>query len=91
MKVAGVASKWKRNVAATQVLNPLLSVALSRLSTLFAPIDQAQPLTRDRALVEASALMAQGLAEQLAAVLAVIARFEQTGKALYPAPRPRPV
>jgi hypothetical protein len=35
MKVAGVATKWKRNVAATQVLNPLLSVALSRLSTLF--------------------------------------------------------
>jgi hypothetical protein len=34
MKVAGVATKWKRNVAATQVLNPLLSVALSRLSTL---------------------------------------------------------
>src|SRR5215831_11006365 len=34
MKVAGVATKWKRNVAATQALNPLLSVALSRLSTL---------------------------------------------------------
>jgi hypothetical protein len=36
MKVAGVATKWKRNVAATQALNPLLSVALSRLSTLLA-------------------------------------------------------
>ena len=34
MKVAGVATKWKRNVAATQALNPLLSVGLSRLSTL---------------------------------------------------------
>jgi len=36
MKVAGVATKWKRNVAANQALNPLLSVALSRLSSLLA-------------------------------------------------------
>lgn len=43
---------------------------------LFAEIDQAQPLTRDRALVEASALMTQALAEQLATVLAVIERLE---------------
>jgi Transposase len=43
---------------------------------LFIQIDQAQPLTRDRALVEASALMAQALAEQLATVLAVIDRIE---------------
>jgi len=46
-----------------------------RLSTqeradLFRQIDQAQPLTRDAALVEASALMAQGLAEQLSAATA---------------------
>jgi transposase len=52
-----------------------------RLSTqeredLFRQIDQAQPLTRDPALVEASALMAQGLAEQLIAAIAVIARLE---------------
>jgi transposase len=52
-----------------------------RLSTperqdLFRPIDQAQPLTRDPALVEASALMAQGLAEQLTAVIAVMARLD---------------
>jgi transposase len=43
---------------------------------LFRQIDQAQPLTRDPALVEASALMAQGLAEQLSAVIAVIARLD---------------
>jgi transposase len=43
---------------------------------LFAQIDHAQPLTRDAALVEASALMAQALAEQLATVLAVIDRLE---------------
>ena len=52
-----------------------------RLSTpqqedLFGRIDQAQPLTRDPAVVEASALMAQGLAEQLSAVIAVIARLD---------------
>jgi transposase len=44
---------------------------------LFRQIDQAQPLTRDQALVEASALMAQGLAEQLTTAIAVIARLEQ--------------
>jgi transposase len=52
-----------------------------RLSTqaredLFGQIDQAQPLTGDQAVVEASALMAQGLAEQLSTVVAVIARLE---------------
>jgi transposase len=50
---------------------------------LFAQIDQAQPLTRDWALVNASALMAQGMAEQLAAVLAVIARLEQALEKLF--------
>lgn len=59
-----------------------------RLSTeereeLFAQIDQALPLTRDRALVEASSLMAQALAEQLAAVLAVIARLEDELQKLF--------
>lgn len=44
---------------------------------LFAQIDRAQPLTRDRALISASALMAQGMVEQLAAVIAAIARFEE--------------
>lgn len=43
---------------------------------LFRQIDQAQPLTRDRALVEASALMAQGLAQQLSTVIAVVARLD---------------
>jgi transposase len=42
---------------------------------IFQQIPQAQPLTRDRALVDASALMAQGLAEQLLAVIAVLARL----------------
>lgn len=50
---------------------------------LFAQIDQAQPLTRDRALVEASSLMAQALAEQLAVVLAVIARLEDELQKLF--------
>jgi transposase len=50
---------------------------------LFAQIDQAQPLTRDRALVEASALMAQALAEQLATVLAVIERLEDELQKLF--------
>ena len=52
-----------------------------RLSTeerehLFGQIDQARPLTEDQALVEASALMAQGLAEQLSAVIRVITRLD---------------
>jgi len=55
-----------------------------RLSTqeredLFRRIDPARPLTEDQALVEASALMAQGLAEQRMAAIAVIARLEQEG------------
>jgi transposase len=59
-----------------------------RLSTqerddLFRQIDQAQPLTRDTALVEASALMAQGLAEQLSTAIAVIARLEQELEKLF--------
>ena len=59
-----------------------------RLSTeerqdLFRQIDQAQPLTRDSALVEASALMAQGLAEQLSAAIAVIARREPEMEKLF--------
>lgn len=52
-----------------------------RLSTeeqenLFRQIDQARPLTEDQALVEASALMAQGLAEQLSTVIGVITRLD---------------
>jgi transposase len=50
---------------------------------LFRQIDQAQPLTRDQALVEASALMAQGLAEQLSAVIAVIGRLESEQERLF--------
>ena len=50
---------------------------------LFRQIDQAESLTRDQALVEASALMAQGLAEQLAAVIAVIARLDSELERLF--------
>lgn len=50
---------------------------------LFAQMDQAQPLTRDRALVQASALMAQGIAEQLGTVIAVIARVEEALEQLF--------
>jgi transposase len=50
---------------------------------LFRQIAQAQPLTRDTALLEASALMAQGLAEQLLAVIAVIGRLEEKLEELF--------
>ena len=50
---------------------------------LFRQIDQAQPLTRDPALVEASALMVQGLAEQLNPVLAVITRLDSELEKLF--------
>jgi transposase len=59
-----------------------------RLSTperedLFGQINQAQPLTRDQALVQASALMAQGLAEQTHTVIAVIGRLESELERLF--------
>ncbi|HTV56415.1 MAG TPA: transposase [Terriglobia bacterium] len=62
-----------------------------RLSTeerkkLFIQIDQAQPLTRDQALVKASAVMAQALAEELATVLAVIERLEDELQKLFGEP-----
>lgn len=50
---------------------------------LFRQIDQAQPLTRDRALVDASALMAQTLAEQLRAALSGIARLDEELEKLF--------
>jgi transposase len=50
---------------------------------LFGQIDQAQPLTRDAALIEASALMAQGVAEQLGTVIAVVARLDQELEKLF--------
>ena len=46
------------------------------LQQLGQAIDQAQPLTRDRALVEASALMAKTLVEQLRPVIAALARLD---------------
>jgi transposase len=50
---------------------------------LFRRIDQAPPLTRDPARVEASALMVQGVVEQLSAVIAVLARLEAELKRLF--------
>ncbi|HEX5412377.1 MAG TPA: transposase [Terriglobia bacterium] len=53
------------------------------LGQLFQQIDHAQPLTRDRALVEASALMAQTLAWQFQAVTASLDRLDQALKELF--------
>ena len=51
---------------------------------LFPQINQAHPLTRDPALVEASALMAQGpLAEQPSVVIGVIAWLESELERLF--------
>lgn len=46
-------------------------------ASLFRQIDQAQPLTHDPALVEASALMVQGIAEQLNTVLTVLVHVDE--------------
>ncbi len=59
-----------------------------RLSTeerdqLFQAIDHARPLTQDRALLEASALMTQTLVEQLASVIAALARLDQALEELF--------
>ena len=50
---------------------------------LFRQIDQAQPLTRDPALLEASALMVQGVVEQLSAVMTVITRLDSELEKLF--------
>jgi hypothetical protein len=50
---------------------------------LFRQIDQAQPLTRDPARVEASALRVQGLAEQRSAVRAVITGLDSELEKLF--------
>lgn len=50
---------------------------------LFDQINQARPLTQDRALVEASALMTQTLVEQLRAVIAALARLDQKLEELF--------
>ncbi|HEX5412273.1 MAG TPA: IS110 family transposase [Terriglobia bacterium] len=47
------------------------------LKQLFQQIDHAQPLSRDRALVEASALMTQTLAAQLEAAIAALEKLDQ--------------
>ena len=44
---------------------------------LFAAIDHARPLTEDRALVDASALMAQTMVEQLRSAIDALARLDQ--------------
>jgi transposase len=50
---------------------------------LLRQIQQAQPLTRDQAWVDASGLMAQTLAEQLRAVIGGIARLDQEIERLF--------
>jgi transposase len=57
--------------------------AAEDLRQLFQQIDHAQPLTRDRALLEASALMAQTLAEQLRAVIASLERLDRALEELF--------
>lgn len=47
------------------------------LKKLFQQIDRGQPLSRDRALVEASALMTQTLAAQLEAAIAAVEKLDQ--------------
>ena len=46
-------------------------------------IAQAQPLTRDRALLEASVLMTGGLVEQLRTLLAIVQRLDQKLEELF--------
>jgi transposase len=53
------------------------------LEQLLDAIAQAQPLTRDRALVEASVLMTQALVEQLHAVHRALARLDAAQEKLY--------
>jgi transposase len=53
------------------------------LEQLVAAIAQAQPLTRDRALVEASVLMTQTVVAQLRTVLAALARLDQALEELF--------
>jgi transposase len=50
---------------------------------LFEEIQRARPLTQDRALVEASALMTQTLVAQLRAVITALARLDQTLEELF--------
>lgn len=52
-------------------------LAAEELDQLLQAIAQARPLTQDRALVDASALMTQTLVEQLRSVLAALARLDQ--------------
>ncbi len=58
-------------------------LSAEELGQLFQQIDDALPLTRDRALVEASALMAQTLAEQLQAVIASLERLDRAIEGLF--------
>jgi transposase len=58
-------------------------LSAEELQQLGQAIDQAQPLTRDRALVEASALMAKTLVEQLRPVIAALAQLDQELEKLF--------
>jgi transposase len=58
-------------------------LAAEELEKLLDEMAQARPLTEDRALVEASALMAQTLVTQLRAVIAAVARLDQEVEQLF--------
>jgi len=58
-------------------------LAAEELEKLLDEMAQARPLTEDRALVEASALMAQTLVTQLRAVIAAVARLDQEVEKLF--------
>ncbi len=53
------------------------------LEEFLTEIQQARPLTQDRALIEASALMTQTIAEQLRSVVAAVARLDQALETLF--------
>ena len=58
-------------------------LSAEELEKLFAAIDHARPLTEDRALLDASALMAQTMVEQLRSVIDALARLDQALEDLF--------
>jgi len=58
-------------------------LSAEEFAQLWEQIRHAQPLSQDRALIEASALMTQTLVEQLRAVIAALARLDRTLEDLF--------
>jgi transposase len=58
-------------------------LSVAEREKLFDEIDHARPLTQDRALVDASALMTQTMVEQLGSVIAAVARLDQALQELF--------